>query len=160
MGVLLNMSGSGSQLARSHRCAVLRPLHNPRRICAVQRRRARALWGEGRRCLRKVASTCTGERHLHPEAFSPQSILDRSRAMGRSMDHTITAMERAFQLAKSGSYASVPDIKRRLNAEGFGVAQITGRVLFKQLNALIQAAQARNDGQGTQSPPALRQRDR
>ena len=56
------------------------------------------------------------------------------------MDHTVTALERAFQLAKSGDYTSVSDIKKRLGAEGYSVAQITGRVLSKQLDALIKAA--------------------
>jgi hypothetical protein len=57
------------------------------------------------------------------------------------MDHTITALERAFQLAKSGDCAAVPDIKRRLLREGYSVAQITGGTLSKQLVALIRAAQ-------------------
>ena len=61
--------------------------------------------------------------------------------MPSSMDHTITALERAFQLAESGDYASVPDIKKRLIQEGYSVAQITGGALSKQLLALIRAAQ-------------------
>jgi hypothetical protein len=56
------------------------------------------------------------------------------------MDHSITTLERAFQLAKSGDYASVPDIKKRLIQEGYSIAQITGRALSKQLLALIRAA--------------------
>ena len=60
--------------------------------------------------------------------------------MLRTMDHTVTALERAFQLAKSGDYTSVTDIKKRLGAEGYSIAQITGRVLSKQLDALIKAA--------------------
>ena len=58
------------------------------------------------------------------------------------MDHTVTALERAFQLAKSGDYHSVSDIKKRLGAEGYSIAQITGRVLSKQLDALIKAARS------------------
>jgi phosphohistidine phosphatase SixA len=61
------------------------------------------------------------------------------------MDHTITPLERAFRLAKSGSYASVADIKRRLTAEGYAVTHVTGRTLSTQLLALIQAARARSD---------------
>jgi hypothetical protein len=56
------------------------------------------------------------------------------------MDHTVTALERAFVLARSGEYASVPDIRKRLAKEGYSVAQITGVALFKQLRALIRAA--------------------
>jgi hypothetical protein len=62
------------------------------------------------------------------------------------MDHGITAIERAFQLATSGDCASVADIKKQLKTEGFSIAQITGGVLSKQLRALIQVAQ-KNDAQ-------------
>jgi len=58
------------------------------------------------------------------------------------MDHTITTIERAFQLAKSSTCTSVADIKKRLAAEGYSVAQISGRTLAKQLDALIKARPA------------------
>jgi hypothetical protein len=58
-----------------------------------------------------------------------------------AMDRNITALERAFQLAKSGAYTSIPAIKEQLKAEGFSVAQIIGKTLTKQLNVLIKAAQ-------------------
>ena len=58
-----------------------------------------------------------------------------------AMDRNITALERAFQLAKSGTYTSVPAIKVQLKAEGFSVTQITGKTLSKQLKVLIEAAQ-------------------
>ena len=60
--------------------------------------------------------------------------------MHGAMDHSITAVERAFQLAKSGGCTSVPEIKKRLIAEGYSATQITGRVLAKQLDGLIRAA--------------------
>ena len=56
------------------------------------------------------------------------------------MDHTITAIERAFELAKSGSCTSVQDIRKRLSAEGYPLGHITGRSLSKQLVELIKAA--------------------
>jgi len=56
------------------------------------------------------------------------------------MNHTVTAIERAFELAKSGSYASVTAIKKQLKAEGHSLDQIIGRVLSRQLDALIKAA--------------------
>jgi hypothetical protein len=62
------------------------------------------------------------------------------RATLSAMDHGVTTIERAFQLAKSGSYASVADIKKRLSLEGYSIAQITGGVLTGQLRALIKAA--------------------
>ena len=58
------------------------------------------------------------------------------------MDPILTTLERAFQLARSGDYVSVADIKKQLISEGYSVAQITGPTLAKQLAALIKAAQA------------------
>lgn len=54
-------------------------------------------------------------------------------------DPTVSAVERAFQLAKSGEFASIVDIRKRLNAEGYSVAVITGGVLLKQLRTLMKA---------------------
>ena len=61
-----------------------------------------------------------------------------------NMDHTLTALVRAFALAKSGECASVADIKKQLIQEGYSVAQITGAALSKQLLALIRAAQGKD----------------
>jgi hypothetical protein len=58
-----------------------------------------------------------------------------------AMDRNITPLERAFQLAKSGAYSSVPAIKEQLKAEGLSIETITGKTLTKQLNVLIKAAQ-------------------
>lgn len=57
------------------------------------------------------------------------------------MNRNLTALERAFQLAKSGEYASVSAIKKQLKAEGHEVTQITGGALSKQLKDLIKATQ-------------------
>ena len=57
-----------------------------------------------------------------------------------TMDERTTPLERAFELAKSGTCASVSEIKQRLKSEGHSVDQITGAVLKRQLRALIQAA--------------------
>ena len=56
------------------------------------------------------------------------------------MDHRVTALERAFQVAKSGKCSSVADLKKQLRAEGYSIAQITGRTLVKQLEVLIKMA--------------------
>jgi hypothetical protein len=61
------------------------------------------------------------------------------------MDERITPLERAFELAKSGTLSSVPDIKRQPKAEGHSTDQITGGVLTRQLNALIKAAARENE---------------
>jgi hypothetical protein len=51
-----------------------------------------------------------------------------------------TALERAFQLAKSGRPSTVDDIKKTLNSEGYFSDQIQGKALSNHLRALIQAA--------------------
>jgi hypothetical protein len=58
------------------------------------------------------------------------------------MDHDITAVERAFQLAKASACTCVKDIKERLMAEGYSADQISGRELSKHLEALIKARPA------------------
>jgi hypothetical protein len=63
------------------------------------------------------------------------------RAMTSVMDRNTTALERAFQLAKSGNVATIDALKRQLRAEGYSAATITGTTLAKQLRALIQASQ-------------------
>jgi hypothetical protein len=60
-----------------------------------------------------------------------------------AMDANRTAMERAFELAKSGACTSVDDIKRCLRLEGFAISQIVGSSLARQLRALI--AEARGE---------------
>jgi hypothetical protein len=59
-----------------------------------------------------------------------------------AMDHAVTAVERAFQLAKSSACTCVKDIKECLTAEGYSANQISGRALSKQLKALIEARHA------------------
>ena len=56
------------------------------------------------------------------------------------MQANTTAIERAFELAKSGQCVSVAEIKRRLHAEGYFADQIEGRALSEQLKAAIDAA--------------------
>lgn len=53
-----------------------------------------------------------------------------------------TALERAFELAKSGDCATVSDVTKQLKAEGFATSQITGPSLSKQLRELCNAAVA------------------
>ena len=55
-------------------------------------------------------------------------------------DPSLTTLERAFLLARSGRCASVTEIVRILRSEGYYQDQIEGRSLKKQLKALIQSA--------------------
>jgi hypothetical protein len=58
------------------------------------------------------------------------------------MNDRLTTLERAFDLARSGKFSSVQEIKKKLGAEGFYIGQVTGRSLTKQLNVLIRNAAA------------------
>jgi hypothetical protein len=58
------------------------------------------------------------------------------------MNDSPTAIERAFQLANTGQYASVVHIQRALKAEGYSRDQVAGGPsLRKQLKGLIRSAQ-------------------
>jgi hypothetical protein len=60
------------------------------------------------------------------------------------MESKVTALERAFQLARSGRMATVEDIKKRLKQEGYDERAVAdgGRSLTTQLRGLIRAAAA------------------
>jgi hypothetical protein len=57
-----------------------------------------------------------------------------------TMDQNTTALERAFQLAKSGDFATIEAIKSKLKAEGYPISQIVGKSLIKQLRDAARAA--------------------
>ena len=56
------------------------------------------------------------------------------------MEANLFALERAFQLARSGQVADVKDIKAQLKREGYDLGQITGSALIRQLQGVIKAA--------------------
>jgi hypothetical protein len=57
------------------------------------------------------------------------------------MDWKISALERAFQLARSGRMATVTDIKKQLKREGYDERAVHGGPsLNSQLRGLIKAA--------------------
>ena len=61
-----------------------------------------------------------------------------------------TPLERAFELARSGEYAGVAEIRKQLKAEGLSALQLSGPSLGRQLRDLCQAAR-----QTPESAPAL-----
>ena len=74
------------------------------------------------------------------------SSASRTAYMLQPMDDgTKTVLERAFELARSGRFANASDVKRALAAEGYSVAQFTGRTLSQQLRAAIEKAKGRED---------------
>jgi hypothetical protein len=77
----------------------------------------------------------SGRRGLLPASLAP-----RIPARVRSMEQRTTALERAFQLARSGRVAGLTDIITSLNREGYSANQIEGRLLKRQLADLIKTA--------------------
>lgn len=69
-----------------------------------------------------------------------------------AMDQNSTALERAFQLAKSGNVATIDALKHRLRAEGYSDATIKGKTLSKQLRALIHATQRPEETRSSTDP--------
>jgi hypothetical protein len=59
-----------------------------------------------------------------------------------AMDPTKTALERAFEMAKSGKFRSVTELRYALNSEGYAGSQIDGRLLARQLQVIMKAADA------------------
>jgi hypothetical protein len=58
------------------------------------------------------------------------------------------AIERAFQLAKSGRYASVQHILKTLETEGYLRDQTDGKSLHKQLKGFILSANGSRQAPG------------
>jgi len=64
------------------------------------------------------------------------------------VDPRLSQLERAFELARSGRFSTVAEIKRKLREEGYMDDQVEGPVLFGQLNSLMKKA-VRPSGPGT-----------
>jgi len=58
------------------------------------------------------------------------------------MDPNLTAIERAFQAAKSGEAASMDDILRLLKREGYQVQYVAGLSIRRQLRGLMKGAKS------------------
>ena len=54
------------------------------------------------------------------------------------MEKRLTALERAFELARSGKWLNVSDILKRLRSERYEITQLEGVALKKQSMALIE----------------------
>jgi hypothetical protein len=57
------------------------------------------------------------------------------------MHNGISTVERAYQLARSGKYTTLPRLKSALDREGYFSWQISGPMLSRQLNMIMAAAQ-------------------
>jgi hypothetical protein len=62
------------------------------------------------------------------------------------MDRAKTLLERAFELAATGQYRTVAEIRYRLKWEGYPEGQLTGPSLTKQLRDKIREHRANATG--------------
>lgn len=67
------------------------------------------------------------------------------------MTYRPTAIERAFELARSGQVKNAEEIKRILRREGHSLATVQGATLIKQLRTIALAARATSEPQA--GPP-------
>ena len=57
------------------------------------------------------------------------------------MDKNRTTLERAFEIASSGSSTDLAALRKHLKAEGYDPDQVAGPSLEKQLRSLIELAE-------------------
>jgi hypothetical protein len=53
------------------------------------------------------------------------------------MKPNTTPIERAFELAATGRFSTVAEVKARVSSEGYPIATLTGGTLTKQLRRII-----------------------
>jgi hypothetical protein len=120
---------------------------------------ARAVCGETTAdCPRKRPASVSDQCHARCPDL-PDGDVIRNPCYLIAMKLRATALERAFQLAKSCSCTSLIDIKKRLTAEGYSTDQITGGALSKQLRALIQTALKSPGGPPKKLAPPVDEQD-
>lgn len=56
-----------------------------------------------------------------------------------------TTLERAFELARTGGYPGVAEIRAQLKAEGYNLGQLEGPSLMRQLRALCTSSRRANE---------------
>jgi hypothetical protein len=61
------------------------------------------------------------------------------------MDRYTSALERAFELAKSGRCRNITELRMALRSEGFSDEQVQGKSLNTQLRTLIEQAKQGQD---------------
>ena len=74
-------------------------------------------------------------------------------------DGRLTALERAFELAKSGHCSSIEEILQCLKLEGYPLASMEGFALRDQLRAIIREARGEPVRKTRTARPATGERD-
>lgn len=60
------------------------------------------------------------------------------------MTSRLTTLERAFELARTGDYLGIAEIRAQLKAEGYSLGQLEGPSLMRQLRELCIASRKAN----------------
>jgi hypothetical protein len=69
------------------------------------------------------------------------------------VDYKVSALERAFQIARSGRAMNVDDVRKQLKQEGYDQRALDGgRSLQSQLRGLIKAAHLDRGAKGQDRP--------
>lgn len=70
----------------------------------------------------------------------PSDLVEKSKMSPRP-----STLERAFELAKSGEYANISEIRLQVSSEGYhdATTQLYGRTLASQIRKICKAAKAR-----------------
>jgi hypothetical protein len=122
--------------------------------CSSRRqvREPRAAWFRGVRstfaCRQRYELVGQGDVGLEPftkPVATSSHCGKRSRGLDiggtlSGMGYKMTALERAFQLARSGQVSKIAEIVGSLKRDGYSTDQIQGPVLRRQLMDLIMAA--------------------
>jgi len=53
------------------------------------------------------------------------------------MKPNVSALERAFELAHTGRFTTIEDLRRKLRDEGYPLGQLVGPYLHKQLQQMM-----------------------
>ena len=69
------------------------------------------------------------------------------------MHSTKTTLERAFELARSGKYRDVPELRQQLKREGYEAEQVAGPALVLQLRDLMRDNRAAKANRGPKIGP-------
>jgi hypothetical protein len=72
-----------------------------------------------------------------------ESPFRAQKAQQLMVKQTLTAIERAFELARSGHMTSVDDIRAQLKREGYEQDSVVGRALVSQLRGIIDSTRGR-----------------
>jgi len=74
------------------------------------------------------------------------------------MKPNVNNLELAFELARTGAFASIDDIKGQLHREGYSFESVVGKHLSAQLRELIRLAHLEAHGSTGGSPKVIRGR--